>query len=101
VLTCGGNRAGGQARRRPAAAAATALIPTNRRFGLDNKRGGKLWWCKRNGAVNSRGHRASRDKELAVRPLMAGAAALAVAREGEDRPTFIGSVPWGRGHRVV
>jgi hypothetical protein len=72
VLTHGGNRAGGRPRRRLAAAAARGSSPANWRHGPDNKWLEELWWCIRKGTVHSSGHRANRNKELAVRPLMAG-----------------------------
>jgi hypothetical protein len=46
VLTRGGERAGGWARRRPAAAAAGVITPASRRLGVANKRGWDLCWCK-------------------------------------------------------
>jgi hypothetical protein len=46
VLTRGGERAGGWARRRPAAAAAGVITPASRRLGVANKRGWDLCWYK-------------------------------------------------------
>jgi hypothetical protein len=76
VFTCGREATDGHDRRSRAAGATGALVPANRRFGLGNRRLEELWWCRRKGAVHSRGRRASREEELAARPPMAGAATL-------------------------
>jgi hypothetical protein len=55
VLSCGREVTGGHDRRSRAASAAGALAPANRRLGLANKRREELRWCKRKGAVHSRG----------------------------------------------
>jgi hypothetical protein len=83
--------------------AAGALIPAKRRSGLGNKWLEELWCCMRKGAVHSRGHRTSRDEELTVRPLMAGAAALGPAAEPaparkKRRWPYICGRALGRGH---
>jgi hypothetical protein len=49
VLTRDGERAGGRARRRPAAAAAGVITPASRRLGMANKRGWDLCWRKGGG----------------------------------------------------
>jgi hypothetical protein len=67
VLTCGREATGGHDRQSRTAGTAGALVPANRWFGLGNKRLEELWWCGKKGAVHSRGHRASREEELALR----------------------------------
>jgi hypothetical protein len=72
VLTRGGERAGGWARRRPAAVATGVITPASWRLGVANKRGWDLCWSKREaGAARVCGEKRP-EVDLAVSTLVDG-----------------------------
>jgi hypothetical protein len=100
VLTRGGERAGGRARRRPAAAAAGSSTPANRRPGLANKRAWKLCGCKRKVGVARVGVASIRRVEFTVAAPMADGGSLPGPRRAAVKSTpFIGACALGRGSR--
>jgi hypothetical protein len=90
VLTRGGERAGGRARRRPPAVAAGSSTPANRRPGMTNKRAWKLCGCKRKVGVARVG--VEKRPEVALAVSTDGAAMAAQwscnARDGRRRPFY-------------
>jgi hypothetical protein len=83
VLTCGGEKTGGRARREPAAVAVGMVTPVSLQSSLSNKRVcklqrvlGEVWRWLGGGGVKRKG-------ELRVRPTMAERRHSGPAREGE------------------
>jgi hypothetical protein len=98
VLTRGGERAGGRARRRLAAAAAGSSTLANRRLDLANKRAWKLCGCKRKVGVARVGVASVRRVEFTVAAPMVDGSLLPGPRCATANLTpFIGAHALGRG----